>query len=65
MNEFCDEKDLYRTTFLVKKREKKKKNVFFSKPRRRRSRQRYLKYICDDPLYIIGVGCFSFYIIIY
>ena len=63
MNEFCDEKDLYRTTFLVKKREKKE-NEFFSEPRRRRSRQRYLKYICDDPLYIIGVGCFSFYIII-
>ena len=43
MNEFCDEKDLYRTTFLVKKREKKE-NEFFSEPRRRRSRQRYLNY---------------------
>ena len=31
MKEFCDEKDLYRTTFLVKKREKKK-NVFSVNP---------------------------------
>lgn len=32
MNEFCDEKDLYRTTFLVKKREKKKKMCFSVNP---------------------------------
>ena len=62
MNEFCGENDLYRTTFLVRNA---KRNVFFSEPRRRRYRQRYLNYICDDPLYIIAVGCFSFYIIIY
>ena len=63
MDEFCEVKYLYRTTFLVKKGKLKK--CVFSEPRQRsESRQRYLDYICDDPLYITGVCCFSFYIFI-